>query len=86
MPTPNHSHVNTNDYAKTKKAIWREVELLLIADLADWPNQAGDFGITSVWKPCHAEKRGQTIEMPSDFYLFFSSEPLGGIPGMQDQD
>ena len=82
MPTPNHCHVVANDRAKTEKATWWEVEPLLIGDPADWPNQAGNFGITSVWKPRQVEKRGQPIEMPSNFYLFFSSEPMGG---MQDQ-
>jgi len=82
MPTPNRSHVNANDCAKTEKAFWWEAVPVLIADPANWPNQAGNFGI-SVWKPRQVENRGHPIEMPSNFYLLFSSEPMDG---MQDQD
>jgi len=86
LPTPNHSHVIANARANTEKAIWWEVEPVLVTDPADWPDQDGDFGITSVRKLHQAEQRGQAIEVPSNFFLFFSSKSMQGMPGMHDQD
>jgi len=86
LPTPNHSHVIANALANTEKAIWWEVEPVLVTDPADWPDQNGGFGITSVAKLRKAERQGQAIEVPSNFYLFFSSKPMQGMQGMRDPD
>lgn len=86
LPTPNHSHVIDSSRANTREAIWWEVEPVLVTDPADWPDQAGGFGITSVRKLRQAEQQGKAIEVPSNFFLFFSSKSMQGMPGMGDQD
>ena len=83
LPTPNHSHVIANSLANTKKAIWWEVEPVLVTNPADWPPEDGSFGITSVEKLHEAEQRGEAIEVPSNFFLFFSSQSMGH---MHDHD
>ncbi|MGH8191168.1 MAG: hypothetical protein ACREP2_06950 [Rhodanobacteraceae bacterium] len=75
LPSPNHSHVITNADA-TQSAIWWEVRPVLVTDLADWPTQNGSSGITSVAKLKAAEKAGKAIEVPDNFFLFFSSKPF----------
>lgn len=79
LPTPNHSHVVADARANTENAIWWEVEPVLVTDPADWPDQNGGFGITSVAKLRQAEQRGQAVEVPSNFYLFFSSKSMQGM-------
>ncbi|MBD8873703.1 hypothetical protein [Rhodanobacter sp. DHB23] len=86
LPTPNHSHVIARSRANTERAIWWEVEPVLVTDPADWPDQSGNFGITSVRKLRQAEQRGQAVQVPSNFFLFFSSKSMQGMPGMDDQD
>lgn len=77
LPTPNHSHAIANSRANTRKAIWWEVEPVLVTDPADWPPEDGSSGITSVEILHEAEQRGEAIEVPSNFFLFFSSQPMG---------
>ncbi|MGH8116166.1 MAG: hypothetical protein ACREPJ_02475 [Rhodanobacteraceae bacterium] len=81
LPSPNHSHVITNAYA-TQSAIWLEVRPVLVLDLADWPTANGSSGITSVAALRIAEKTGTAIEVPDNFFLFFSSKPLSSMMGM----
>jgi hypothetical protein len=78
LPTPNHSHVIANSLANTK-AIWWEVEPVLITDPADWPPEDGSSGITSVERLKEAEQRGEAIQVPSNFFLFFSSHKMMGM-------
>jgi hypothetical protein len=73
VPTPNHTHVIDNDLTNHKKAIWWEVRPVLVMDQADWPAADGSSGITSVKKMDAAEKAGNAIEVPSNFFLFFGS-------------
>jgi hypothetical protein len=73
VPTPNHSHVIDNDLINSK-AIWWEVRPVLVMNPSDWPPQDGSSGITSVEKMDDAEKEGDAIEVPSNFFLFFSSK------------
>ncbi|MFZ0501756.1 MAG: hypothetical protein WAU49_20955 [Steroidobacteraceae bacterium] len=75
LPSPNHSHVITYSGA-TGKPIWWEVEPVLVLNLADWPTKDGSSGITSVAGLQAAEKTGDAVEVPSNFYLFFSSQPM----------
>ena len=72
-PTPNHSHVIDNGLVKHKNPIWWEVRPVLVLDQADWPAADGSSGITSVKKMDAAEKAGNAVEVPSNFFLFFSS-------------
>lgn len=75
LPTPNHSHVVDNNRLDTR-AIWWEVRPVLVNDPADWPNRDGSSGITSVKAMDAAETRGEATEVPSNFFLFFRSEPM----------
>jgi hypothetical protein len=72
-PTPNHSHVIDNDLINHKNPIWWEVRPVLVMDQADWPAADGSSGITSVKKMDAAEKAGNAVEVPSNFFLFFGS-------------
>lgn len=81
LPTPNHSHVITNEDAN-QSAIWWEVIPVLVTDLADFPTQDGSSGITSVAALQAAEKRGDAIQVPSNFFLFFSSKEMSSMMAM----
>jgi len=72
LPTPNHSHV-VNDDAVTRPAIWWQVIPVLVLKQADWPSRGGTSGITSSAAITLAEKNGEALEAPSNFFLFFSS-------------
>lgn len=78
LPTPNHSHVITNADAN-QSAIWWEVIPVLVTDLADFPTKDGSSGITSVAALTAAEKRGDAIQVPSNFFLFFSSKEMSSM-------
>jgi hypothetical protein len=78
VPTPNHSHVVDNDLVNSK-AIWWEVRPVLVTNPSDWPPQDGSSGITSVTKMDEAEKAGDAIEVPSNFFLFFKSRKMANM-------
>lgn len=82
LPSPNHSHVITNADA-TQSPIWWEVRPVLVTDMADWPPANGSSGITSVAALKAAEKKGTAIEVPDNFFLFFSSKPMSGMSDMR---
>lgn len=75
-PTPNHSHVIANDRANTRKAIWWEVVPVLVTTPTEWPPEDGSSGITSVASLHYAEAEGDAIQVPSNFFLFFSSKSM----------
>jgi hypothetical protein len=75
VPTPNHSHIVLNMDAKIK-AIWWQVDPVLITSQSDFPSEDGTSGITSTKALKAAEKAGDAIEVPSNFYLFFSSAEM----------
>lgn len=75
LPTPNHSHVIANNLAETK-AIWWEVKPVLVTNENYWPPKGGGSGITSVASLQAAEKAGVAIVVPSNFFLFFSSQAM----------
>ncbi|HEV2538482.1 MAG TPA: hypothetical protein VGU03_02135 [Frateuria sp.] len=75
LPTPNHSHVVNGDAIRTR-AIWWQVIPVLVTDPNCWPSASGSMGITSTRKLHDAERRGNAIEVPSNFFLFFKSEPM----------
>lgn len=85
LPTPNHSHVITNSLANTK-AIWWEVVPVLVTDIAEWPPENGSSGITSVESLKIAERKGEAIQVPSNFFLFFSSHKMKGMGHGGDPD
>ncbi|TAN06870.1 MAG: hypothetical protein EPN36_03215 [Rhodanobacteraceae bacterium] len=78
LPTPNHSHVIANSRANSK-AIWWEVVPVLVTNVADWPPENGSSGITSVASLKVAERKGDAIQVPSNFFLFFSSHKMMGM-------
>ena len=82
LPTPNHSHVITNADA-TQSPIWWEVIPVLVTNLADFPTEDGSSGITSVAALQAAEKTGDAIQVPSNFFLFFGSKPTGSMTDMR---
>ena len=73
LPTPNHSHV-VNDDATTTEEIWWQVIPVLVLNGNDWPTKDGSSGITSSAAIQLAEKNGEALEAPSNFFLFFSSK------------
>lgn len=83
LPTPNHSHVVDNDRVDTA-AIWWQVRPVLVMQQSDWPAADGSSGITSTKAMDAAEAAGRAIEVGSNFFLFFSSEPnpMKGMKGM----
>lgn len=72
LPTPNHSHV-VNDDATITGEIWWQVIPVLVLNEADWPTKDGNHGITSSAAIQLAEKNGEALEAPSNFFLFFKS-------------
>lgn len=82
LPTPNHSHVITNADAN-QTAIWWEVVPVLVTNLADFPTEDSSSGITSVAALKAAEKTGDAIQVPSNFFLFFSSHQMTSMTGMR---
>lgn len=76
LPTPNHSHVVINPDINIK-AIWWQVIPVLVFNSADWPSENGSSGITSEHALRAAEQAGDATEVPSNFFLFFSSYATG---------
>jgi hypothetical protein len=74
VPSPNHSHVLEDSQIK-QKAEWWQVIPVLVMDQTDWPNKIGGKGITSVAKLEAAVNQKRAIEAPSNFFLYFASQP-----------
>lgn len=75
VPAPNHSHVVPSSGLNTSP-IWWEVVPVLVLNPAQWPSQDGANGITSKAKLVAAEQAGQAKQLPSNFFLFFSSNTM----------
>jgi hypothetical protein len=75
VPDPNHGHVLENGDINDP-AIWWQVVPVLVLNQSDWPPQDGSSGITSAVALKAAEKAGRAIQAPSNFFLFFSSQPM----------
>ena len=82
LPTPNHSHVVINPDINIK-AIWWQVIPVLVFSQSDWPNESGTSGITSEHALRVAEQAGAATEVPSNFFLFFSSYTTSSSDHMQ---
>jgi hypothetical protein len=72
VPTPNHSHLLASSDIN-QSAEWWQVLPTLVLNASDWPAQDGSSGITSVAALKAAEQAGDAIEVPSNFFLYFSS-------------
>lgn len=75
VPSPNHSHILLNSDVNFP-GIWWEVVPVLVMNPSDWPNQEGTSGITSHSKLVAAINAGDAVEVPSNFFLFFSSHTV----------
>jgi hypothetical protein len=82
VPSPNHSHVLT-DQDINVPAIWWQVVPVLVLHQNDWPNKDGSTGISSFAAIQAAIKAGNAVEAPSNFFLFFSSHMRMDMAGMQ---
>ncbi len=78
LPSPNHSHVLINQDINLP-SIWWQVIPVLVLNQSDWPSQDASSGITSFAKLKAAEKSGDAIQAPSNFFLYFSSYVMGGM-------
>jgi hypothetical protein len=82
LPLVNHSHVVANNAIVTQPEWW-QVVVILVTDPKAWPNKAGTSGITSVAKLRAAQKAKQAFpDVPSNFFLFFSSTLGSSMNGM----
>lgn len=77
-PLPNHSHLVLDVDVNTPQ-IWWEVVPVLVMNAGDWPNQSGTSGITSVRQLVAAEKAGDAVQVPSNFFLFFNTYQMQGM-------
>jgi len=77
VPTPNHSHVLIDQDIKVP-AIWWQVVPVLVLNANDWPTKDASSGITSQKALKASIAAGNSVEAPSNFFLFFSSNVVGG--------
>lgn len=77
LPTPNHSHIVSDDAVSTPQ-IWWLVKPTLVFNSADWPSQDGSSGITSLAALRAAQNSGDAVTVPSNFFLYFSSTVASG--------
>ncbi len=82
LPLVNHSHLLAKS-ALNVAAEWWQVIVVLVSDPAEWPDVTGSSGITSVEKLHKAQAANHaSAEVASNFFLFFSSQAMAGMPGM----
>lgn len=74
-PLPNHSHVINMDFNQ-RRSVWWQVIPVLVENPSDWPTADGGSGITSLKALRASEKDGHSIEVPSNFFLFFGSQRM----------
>ena len=76
VPLVNHSHLLDNSQIN-QAAEWWQVIVVLVKDPGAWPDRSGRHGITSVAKLRAAQaKNVASADVPSNFFLFFSSEVM----------
>ncbi len=76
VPLPNHSHILQSN-AITQAPEWWQVVPVLVLNAADWPNQAGTTGITTVTQLQAAALAKRAVFVPSNFFLYFGSRIMG---------
>jgi hypothetical protein len=83
VPLVNHSHLVADTTIATPPEWW-QVVVILVTDPKAWPDKAGTTGITSLAKLRAAQKAKQAYpDVPSNFFLFFSSSVGAGMKGMR---
>jgi len=82
VPLVDHSHVLPNNTINQSPEWW-QVIVVLVENPKAWPNAKGTTGITSVATLRAAQKAKQaSADVPSNFFLFFSSKVNGHSMGM----
>ena len=86
-PLVNHDHLLTNGTISQAREWWK-LDIVLVEKPSAWPNAQGTMGITSVAKLRAAQANKEaSADVPSNFFLFFSSYGLhgapSGMPGMK---
>jgi hypothetical protein len=76
LPTPNHDHVLKSQDINLP-AIWWQVIPVLVFNQPDWPAKDGSSGLTSAEAVEAAVAAGRAAQVPSNFFLFFSSKSDG---------
>lgn len=86
VPLANHDHL-LNDSTINQPREWWKIVVVLVEDPKAWPNAGGTTGITSLAKLQAAQQNKQaSADVPSNFFLYFSSYGLHGknkMPGMK---
>lgn len=77
LPTPNHDHVLISQDINLP-AIWWQVIPVLVFDQSDWPAKDGSSGLVTAADIEAAVKAGRAAQVPSNFFLFFSSVSESG--------
>lgn len=86
VPLVEHSHVLPNKTINQSPEWW-QVIVVLVEKPKAWPNARGTKGITSVAALRAAQKAKEaSADVPSNFFLFFSSKAMGKSMGMQMPD
>lgn len=76
VPLVNHDHLLTNATIDQSPEWW-QVIVVLVENPKAWPNAAGTAGITSLAKLRAAQSAKEaSIDVPSNFFLFFSSKAM----------
>ncbi len=86
VPLVNHSHLLKNNQINQSPEWW-QVIVVLVEDPKVWPNAKGTQGITSIANLRKAQSKKQaSADVPTNFFLFFSSKAMGkamnGMGGM----
>ncbi|MBV9234144.1 MAG: hypothetical protein JO030_08885, partial [Candidatus Eremiobacteraeota bacterium] len=84
VPLVNHDHLLNNKTINQSEEWWKII-VVLVEDPSAWPNAQGTTGITSLAKLREAQSKKQaSADVPSNFFLFFSSKTMGhGMAGMR---
>jgi hypothetical protein len=86
VPLANHDHL-LPDGTINQSPEWWQIIVVLVEDPKEWPDAQGTTGITSIAKLRAAQKAKEASgDVPSNFFLFFSSKVMGmanSMPGMQ---
>ncbi|MGC8518633.1 MAG: hypothetical protein ACP5P4_08915 [Steroidobacteraceae bacterium] len=78
VPLPDHDHLVRRNAIKTSPEWW-QIVTVLVTEPSYWPTADGASGITSFAKLKQAESDGVAIQTPTNYFLFFSSKPIGRL-------
>jgi hypothetical protein len=78
VPLPDHDHLVKRSAINTPPEWW-QIITVLVTEPSYWPTVNGASGITSFAKLKQAESDGVAIQTPTNYFLFFSSKPIGRL-------